>query len=376
MPDGGRTAAAAATTYRTLPRRPRRMAHVAPNDLCNQLRMGCWPSAGHHLAIARPARDLVLAIARRSDKFTTDGISSARWPEQVRQRGGGAWVADGGEWVRSRGEEYGPFNAYIPIRSTTIGKSRVAKDPITMHTSWRSNSDIASVTSIGYPRMRASGESSTTKHRLLHASGPHPIPPPNDPKIEKRKPKEFGQKAAQSRHIRVSCSLDRFDGGSTEPDLSSAHNQSNLTTCNTVADQIESEKEKTRRADYNRSKVKIRSAQSWIRCEEKISSELDKLRRAKSDLRSTEAEQRNQMYSAHMLKVNEACRSIKYKGHKVQLVRRLFQREETCVQRIDLHKGFIYQRETEIENYGEQEDKPEAKMSTIKTEDLIVTVDS
>ncbi|KZV33490.1 pentatricopeptide repeat-containing protein mitochondrial-like [Dorcoceras hygrometricum] len=35
---------------------------------------------------------------------------------------------------------------------------------------------------IGYPRMKASGESSTMKHRLLHASGPHPIPPPNDPK--------------------------------------------------------------------------------------------------------------------------------------------------------------------------------------------------
>ncbi|KZV37614.1 hypothetical protein F511_40025 [Dorcoceras hygrometricum] len=78
--------------------------------------------------------------------------------------------------------QYGPFNTYIPIRSTTIGKSRVARDPIAMHTSWRSNSDIASVTSIGYPRMRASGESSTTKHRLLHASVPHPIPPPNDPK--------------------------------------------------------------------------------------------------------------------------------------------------------------------------------------------------
>ncbi|KZV26889.1 hypothetical protein F511_17744 [Dorcoceras hygrometricum] len=78
--------------------------------------------------------------------------------------------------------QYGPFNTYIPIRSTTIGKSRVARDSIAMHTSWRSNSDIASVTSIGYPRMRASGESSTTKHRLLHASGSHPIPPPNDPK--------------------------------------------------------------------------------------------------------------------------------------------------------------------------------------------------
>ncbi|KZV16701.1 hypothetical protein F511_28489 [Dorcoceras hygrometricum] len=77
--------------------------------------------------------------------------------------------------------QYGPFNTYIRIRSTAIGKSRVARDPITMHTSWRSNSDIACVTSIGYPRTRASGESSTMKHRLLHASGPHPIPPPNDP---------------------------------------------------------------------------------------------------------------------------------------------------------------------------------------------------
>ncbi|KZV58483.1 scarecrow-like protein 9 [Dorcoceras hygrometricum] len=76
--------------------------------------------------------------------------------------------------------QYGPFNPYIPIRSTTIGKSRVAKDPIAMHTSWRSNNDLAN--SIGYPRMSASGESSTTMHRLLHASGSHPISPPNDPK--------------------------------------------------------------------------------------------------------------------------------------------------------------------------------------------------
>ncbi|KZV18484.1 hypothetical protein F511_18936 [Dorcoceras hygrometricum] len=30
--------------------------------------------------------------------------------------------------------------------------------------------------------MKASGEFSTTKHRLLHASGPYPIPPPNDHK--------------------------------------------------------------------------------------------------------------------------------------------------------------------------------------------------
>ncbi|KZV22270.1 hypothetical protein F511_07471 [Dorcoceras hygrometricum] len=42
--------------------------------------------------------------------------------------------------------QYGPFNPYIPIRSTTIGKSRVAIDTIAMHTSWRSNSDITSAT--------------------------------------------------------------------------------------------------------------------------------------------------------------------------------------------------------------------------------------
>ncbi|KZV24212.1 putative DNA primase large subunit [Dorcoceras hygrometricum] len=44
---------------------------------------------------------------------------------------------------------------------------------------WLIRSEIQS---IGYPRMSASGESSTTMHRLLHASGSHPIPPPDDPK--------------------------------------------------------------------------------------------------------------------------------------------------------------------------------------------------
>ncbi|KZV38362.1 hypothetical protein F511_16029 [Dorcoceras hygrometricum] len=42
--------------------------------------------------------------------------------------------------------QYGTFNSNILIRSMTIGKSRVARDPITMHTSWRSNSDITCVT--------------------------------------------------------------------------------------------------------------------------------------------------------------------------------------------------------------------------------------
>ncbi|KZV51873.1 carboxyl-terminal-processing peptidase 1, chloroplastic [Dorcoceras hygrometricum] len=100
--------------------------------------------------------------------------------------------------------QYGPFNTYIPIRSTTIGKSRVARDPITMHTSWRSNSDITGVTSIGYPRIKASGESSTTKHRLLHASGPHPILPPNDPKYN-----DETEQVTESMRLRYADELNR-----------------------------------------------------------------------------------------------------------------------------------------------------------------------
>ncbi|KZV29187.1 hypothetical protein F511_30660 [Dorcoceras hygrometricum] len=130
------------------------------------------------------------ACTRGTDEFSTDGNTSARRPERVQRRGGGggawrrreAWRGGGGGFRSLEARVYGPFYTYIPIRSTTIGKSRVTRDPIAMHISWRSNSDIASVTSIGYPRMKASGESSTTKHRLLHASGPHPITPPNDPK--------------------------------------------------------------------------------------------------------------------------------------------------------------------------------------------------
>ncbi|KZV48087.1 beta-galactosidase 6-like [Dorcoceras hygrometricum] len=146
------------------------------------------------------------ACTRRIDEFGTNGISLTRRTEQVRSRrrsgGGGGHEVLGEEvaanawrlgfWMdtASRGPttigrnhnlglaqrimvkrlatsrhdplgindsacknqlvvvsvQYGPFNTYIPIRSTTIGKSRVARDPITMNTSWRSNSDIASVT--------------------------------------------------------------------------------------------------------------------------------------------------------------------------------------------------------------------------------------
>ncbi|KZV24025.1 hypothetical protein F511_42992 [Dorcoceras hygrometricum] len=128
-----------------------------------------------------------------SPRKTSRNKSGERRRRWAAHGGGGvrAWEERGGGITDSACKnqlvvvsvQYGPFNPYIPIRSTTIGKSRVAMDPIAMRTSWRSNSDIASVTSIGYPRMSASGESSTMMHRLLHASGSHPIPTPYDPNI-------------------------------------------------------------------------------------------------------------------------------------------------------------------------------------------------
>ncbi|KZT76484.1 anaphase-promoting complex subunit 1 [Dorcoceras hygrometricum] len=78
--------------------------------------------------------------------------------------------------------QYGPFNTNILIISTTIGKSRVARDPIPcINLGDQIVTSRVLLDSIGYPRTKASGESSTTKHRLLRASGPHPIPPPDDP---------------------------------------------------------------------------------------------------------------------------------------------------------------------------------------------------
>ncbi|KZV14660.1 hypothetical protein F511_39442 [Dorcoceras hygrometricum] len=143
--------------------------------------------------------------------------------------------------------QYGLFYTYILIRSTTIGKSRFARDPTAMHTSWRSNSDIASVTSIGYPRMKASGESSTTKHRLLHASGPHPIPPPNDPNgndkkeraVEKRKAeKPSMEKKTQAESMKEVATLPTVEaGGLIAPTMSVSETSSDKDSCPLVTRQ-------------------------------------------------------------------------------------------------------------------------------------------
>ncbi|KZV28313.1 triacylglycerol lipase [Dorcoceras hygrometricum] len=75
--------------------------------------------------------------------------------------------------------QYGPFNPCIPIRSTTIGKSRVAKDPITMHTSWRSNSDIASVTRVSMTFLVVRTNQYNQDLGLIHSTNDNHLESPN-----------------------------------------------------------------------------------------------------------------------------------------------------------------------------------------------------
>ncbi|KZV31302.1 Tau class glutathione S-transferase [Dorcoceras hygrometricum] len=75
---------------------------------------------------------------------------------------------------------YGPFNPYIPIRSTTIGKSRVAKDPIAMRTSWRSNSDIASVTRVSMTFRVVRINQYNQELGLIHSTNGNHLESPNE----------------------------------------------------------------------------------------------------------------------------------------------------------------------------------------------------
>ncbi|KZV34580.1 hypothetical protein F511_16438 [Dorcoceras hygrometricum] len=65
---------------------------LAPNSFTRKLALqtvgGGRSSIRSTIGIKTPS----LVCTRRTKEFSTDGNSSARWPEQVRRRGGGAWV--------------------------------------------------------------------------------------------------------------------------------------------------------------------------------------------------------------------------------------------------------------------------------------------
>ncbi|KZV18401.1 triacylglycerol lipase [Dorcoceras hygrometricum] len=168
------------------------------------------------------------ACTRRPDEISADGFYSKCWPEQLRRgaaaRGGGGglerreaaknpppmlntlssvsmresriqYLCDP-QWFRDTASriidsacknqlvvvsvQYGPFNPYIPIRSMTIGKSRVAKDPIAMHTSWRSNSDITSVTRVSMTFRVVRTNQYNQDLGLIHSTNGNHLESPNE----------------------------------------------------------------------------------------------------------------------------------------------------------------------------------------------------
>ncbi|KZV57729.1 hypothetical protein F511_21780 [Dorcoceras hygrometricum] len=115
----------------------------------------------------------------------------ARWAAAMREKGGrGAASALGITDSACKNQlvmvsvQYGPFNTYIPIRSTTIGKSRVSKDPIAGHLSCRVsmtfrvvrtnqyNQDLGLIHSTNGNHLESPNEGSSIDHQVtihLHA---------------------------------------------------------------------------------------------------------------------------------------------------------------------------------------------------------------
>ncbi|KZV24079.1 hypothetical protein F511_41745 [Dorcoceras hygrometricum] len=127
-----------------------------------------------------------LAYTRRTDEFSTDGNTSARWPEQVRSLATSPhdFLCITDSACKNKlvvvSVQYGPFYTYIPIRSTIIGKSRVAIDPIAMHTSWRSNSDIVSVTRVSMTFRVVRTNQYNQDLGLIHSTNGNHLESPNE----------------------------------------------------------------------------------------------------------------------------------------------------------------------------------------------------
>ncbi|KZV41930.1 heat shock 70 kDa protein 17 [Dorcoceras hygrometricum] len=130
------------------------------------------------------------ACTRRPDEIGADGFSSKDRTEQFPAKEAAA-LGGGGGFELSDGFGSGPtgpgpldeHSVHPHHRNFIVSSDSACKNQlVVVSVLWPEiYHTIISSDSIGYPRMSASGESSTTKHRLLHASGPHPIPPPDDP---------------------------------------------------------------------------------------------------------------------------------------------------------------------------------------------------
>ncbi|KZV35541.1 hypothetical protein F511_18350 [Dorcoceras hygrometricum] len=114
------------------------------------------------------------SCTRRLDEICTDGFSSSSWPETIFRRGKRRRRRRSAAAYERKGRR-----VLLRVRDTANRGHTTILAPESQFRTCPTDHD-----SIGYPRMSASGESSTTMHRLLHASGSHPIPTPYDPKAQ------------------------------------------------------------------------------------------------------------------------------------------------------------------------------------------------
>ncbi|KZV32016.1 hypothetical protein F511_30615 [Dorcoceras hygrometricum] len=178
---------------------------------------GFWGGgAAANLLGGKPALEGLTNLARtespqHDDRNKSDhdggGTAARRWRRRPRGFWGGGAAANllGGkylcdpQWFRDTASR-GPHNhcdseitisdlpigsctllsTHIPIRSTTIGKSRVARDPIAIHTSWRSNSDIASVTRVSMTFRVVRTNQYNQDLGLIHSTNGNHLESPNE----------------------------------------------------------------------------------------------------------------------------------------------------------------------------------------------------
>ncbi|KZV44996.1 hypothetical protein F511_26553 [Dorcoceras hygrometricum] len=164
-PDGGRTAATDAT-YRppcekaANSRPPRAGRAYYPPETCTRMLMDfARTETPLHDGRNKPGEGRRMVAERRREV----GGRFASVEARVMNNDTMIQLAVGPQPLRLRNHDFGLIQRIMVKRLATS-----PHDPLD---------------SIGFPRMRASGESSTTKHRILHASGSHPIPPPNDPNL-------------------------------------------------------------------------------------------------------------------------------------------------------------------------------------------------
>ncbi|KZV24061.1 hypothetical protein F511_41674 [Dorcoceras hygrometricum] len=173
-----------------------RRSSTSRNDLRVQPPFVAQPCAGQQPSITQPVRE------------ASDAGAHCRAGRGAAARGGVVAVGQNFDDFNLKTETLDTIWQYVLIRSenlgsdTTFGVATADPDHASRRGSGRTKTipDTASRgpttivapesqfrtcpsdhDSIGYPRMSASGESSTTMHRLLHASRSHPIPLPDDP---------------------------------------------------------------------------------------------------------------------------------------------------------------------------------------------------